>query len=172
MSKGTKPFILLSFIFSVLTLTGCATANHIKPGEKASKVVINKEDRRLYLYDHGQMMASYPIDLGRSPYGPKLREGDYKTPEGNYHITFHNPHSHYTEALGVSYPNTKDRANAAKLGVKPGGSIEIHGYPKGVYWDNILKGQDWTDGCIALNNHDIKQVAAAVPNGTPVTIEG
>ncbi|MEP6636389.1 MAG: L,D-transpeptidase [Acidobacteriota bacterium] len=31
-------------------------------------------------------------------------------------------------------------------------------------------GSDWTWGCVALENEDIKELFGAVPVGTPVTI--
>ncbi|MFN2516109.1 MAG: L,D-transpeptidase family protein [Pyrinomonadaceae bacterium] len=43
-----------------------------------------------------------------------------------------------------------------------GGLIYIHG--------NGAK-SDWTLGCVALENEDIRELFAAVPVGTPVTIK-
>ncbi|WP_443027732.1 L,D-transpeptidase family protein [Sphingopyxis sp. LC81] len=33
-----------------------------------------------------------------------------------------------------------------------------------------MPSRDWTDGCIALSNTEIKQLWDIVPDGTPITI--
>lgn len=134
------------------------------------QVVVNKHERQLYLYKNGKQVAAYHIVLGHDPVNPKEREGDSRTPEGLYHITFHTQNTPYTEAMGISYPNAKDRARAKQLGVNPGGGIEIHGYPKSVYMQARLQGKSWTAGCIGLDNHDMKALYQQVSNGTLVRI--
>ena len=37
------------------------------------------------------MIAEYPIKLGLNPYGHKQREGDFRTPEGNYELVCAQP---------------------------------------------------------------------------------
>ena len=47
----------------------------------------------------------------------------------------------------------------------------IHGIRNGLGWLGPLQRlHDWTRGCIALSDAQIDQVAAAVPDGTPVEI--
>ena len=47
------------------------------------RILIEKSARRLRLLnDNNEAMLSYPIALGRCPLGPKEREGDGRTPEG------------------------------------------------------------------------------------------
>ena len=67
--------------------------------------------------------------------------------------------------MRISYPNAADRAAAARMGKSPGGDIFIHGQPGGSPLTRIPR--DWTDGCIALSNAEIKQVWRLVKNGTP-----
>ena len=45
-----------------------------------------------------------------------------------------------------------------------GSLIEIHG--------DGGRGEDWTSGCVALENHDMDRLFARVSVGTPVTIIG
>jgi len=139
--------------------------------ESADRVVVEKAQRRLTLYHQGVALRSYQVALGFEPEGPKTREGDGRTPEGVYLIDRHKADSGYHLALHLSYPNAADRARAAALGVPPGGDIMIHGMRNGLGWLGPLhRLHDWTHGCIALSDAEIDEVAAAVPDGTPVEI--
>jgi murein L,D-transpeptidase YafK len=132
-------------------------------------ILVDKSDRTLTLIAGGATVATYAnIKLGDAPIGPKRVEGDEKTPEGRYTISGRNPGSRYHLSLRVSYPNTADKAAAARLGKSPGGDIFIHGQPNGSPLTRIPS--DWTDGCIALSNAEIKQVWRLVKNGTRITI--
>ncbi len=118
----------------------------------------------------GAPIISYPnIKLGDAPVGHKQFEGDEKTPEGVYHINGRNPGSSYHLSLRISYPNAADRANAAKQNKSPGGDIFIHGQPNFSPQKRIDR--DWTDGCIALTNAQIRQLWGLVKNGAKVTIK-
>jgi murein L,D-transpeptidase YafK len=82
-----------------------------------------------------------------------------------------NPHSRFHLALHISYPNAADRERARKLGVKPGGNIEIHGLGSTYGWIGSLQRHiDWTDGCIAVTNSEIEEIWNMVPTGTPLEI--
>ena len=68
----------------------------------------------------------------------------------------------------MAYPNAADRAYAKARGRSPGGDIFIHGQPNA--WPGPTLARDWTDGCIALSNAEIKQLWDIVPDGIPITI--
>lgn len=123
------------------------------------------------LMKDGHALKTYRIALGRVSIGPKERQGDHKTPEGQYVIDRKNPHSRFHLALHVSYPNAEDMERARNADVDPGGSIEIHGLPSqfallGSFQHDV----DWTDGCVAVSNREIDEVWRLVPVGTPVEI--
>jgi lipoprotein-anchoring transpeptidase ErfK/SrfK len=139
--------------------------------ETADRIVVKKSERRLYLLRANQAIAEYPIRLGLNPNGHKLREGDFRTPEGTYQLVRRNPRSDFFMSLEVSYPNDADRARAKQLGVKPGGLIMIHGLPNVLrkspeYYANF----DWTNGCIAVSNSDMVDIWLRTGLGTPVEI--
>lgn len=115
------------------------------------------------------MLRAYPVALGFSPEGDKAREGDGRTPEGRFTIDRRNAASAYTLSLGIDYPRPEDRARARKAGYSPGGDIMIHGQPNAVPDGSMLPG-DWTAGCIALSNAEIREIWQVVPIGTPVEI--
>jgi len=138
---------------------------------KAQKVLIVKSERKLYLLRAGRPYREYHIALGKNPVGPKEREHDQKTPEGNYTLDFKKADSSYYRAIHISYPSAADRAHAKKLGVNPGGSIMIHGQPNGWGWFSIIRQRfDWTAGCIAVSNGDMDEIWEAVEPGTPIEI--
>lgn len=138
---------------------------------KADRIVVHKTQRRLELMRAGQIIKRYKIALGGEPVGPKMRQGDHRTPEGNYVIDSRNAHSQFHRSLHISYPSAADRERARKLGVAPGGDIFIHGLPNGYGWIGAgHRARDWTDGCIAVTDQEIEEIWKEVDNGTPVEI--
>ena len=137
----------------------------------AEQILIEKSAHRLTLLRTGKSLRVYRISLGKNPIGRKEREGDGKTPEGQYVIDRKIIHSGFHRALHVSYPNTADRARAAALGVSPGGDIMIHGLKNGLGWLGPLhRFSDWTQGCVAVTNAEIEEIWDMVREGTPVKI--
>ena len=134
-------------------------------------VLVEKSARRLTLLSGGSPVRTYAVALGSQPVGPKIQEGDDRTPEGSYIIDRRNYNSAYHLSLHVSYPNEVDRARATALGVNPGGDIMIHGLPNGLGWvGQAHREHDWTHGCIAVTDSEIEEIASLVPDGTPVLI--
>jgi murein L,D-transpeptidase YafK len=132
-------------------------------------VIIDKSDRMMVLAEAGTVIKTYrDIKLGDAPIGHKQFEGDEKTPEGVYRVSGRNPGSRYHLSLRISYPNAADRTYAAARGRRPGGDIFIHGQPNGSAISRLP--HDWTDGCIALSNAEIREVWRLVKDGTRVTI--
>lgn len=138
----------------------------------ADHIVIIKSSRTMTLMNHDKVLKSYRVALGGVPVGAKQKQGDHKTPEGEYLIDAKNPHSQYHLALHISYPNAQDRRHARKLGVNPGGDIMIHGLPPGYASLGSKHTQwDWTEGCIAVTDEEIEEVWNLVQVGTRVEIK-
>jgi tetratricopeptide (TPR) repeat protein len=137
----------------------------------ADKILIEKKKRRLTLISRGEVLKTYKMALGGNPIGPKERQGDNKTPEGTYVIDSRNKDSRYHLSLHISYPNEKDKQRAKELGVSPGGDIMIHGIKNGFSWVGDLHTEvDWTKGCIAVTDEEIREIEKLAPNGTIVEI--
>ena len=135
-------------------------------GPEVTYVVVNKEDRRMFLMHHDQVLKDYKIRLGFAPVGHKEIEGDGRTPEGLYYIDRRNPNSRFYLSLGISYPNEQDIAHAKALGKSPGGEIFIHGQQNPFKRDK----NDWTWGCISVSNRQMEDVYAMVSDGTPIAL--
>jgi murein L,D-transpeptidase YafK len=152
---------------------------------KNPRIVVLKSKRRLELYSDGALVRTYKVGLGLNPVPDKKRQGDRATPEGDFYIFTKNDKSAFYLSLGISYPNAEDAerglrdglisrgrhdaiVKAIKRRAAPpqntalGGDIYIHGNGAG---------SDWTWGCVALENGDVKELFDAVPVGTPVRIE-
>lgn len=148
------------------------------------RIIVFKSDRRLELYSNGEMARTYRIGLGTNPVDDKVRQGDRRTPEGQFYVCIKNPKSQFYLSLGLSYPNEEDAERGLRDGLIDrarynqivnairgrrtppqntalGGEIFIHGHGSA---------SDWTWGCVALDNPDIKELFDAVPVGTPVLI--
>ena len=134
-------------------------------------ILVRKRERRLYLMRQNEVLRSYPISLGLSPFGHKMQEGDFRTPEGKYQLIRRNPRSEFFLSIEVSYPNEDDVARATKMGVRPGGAIMIHGLPNipRKSLDYYLR-NDWTDGCISVSNSDMVEIWMMTPPNTPIEI--
>lgn len=123
------------------------------------------------LYNGSTVLKKYRIALGNCPVGDKQREGDKKTPEGIYTIDRRKLDSAFTLALHISYPDQLHTRAARRNGVSPGGDIMIHGMRNGLGWIGKLHSCiDWTAGCIAVSNNEIREIARVVKDGTKIEI--
>ena len=139
--------------------------------EKADYVLVNKSEKTLTLKIKGKVIKQYHVVFGANPKGHKIQEGDERTPEGEYILDYKKSDSSFYKAIHISYPNSKDKENAKKLGVNPGGAIMIHGQPNGYGWFSfVLQKFNWTDGCIAVKNNEMDEIWDSVKIGTPITI--
>ncbi len=162
---------LAAVLLALPALAACDGAPVSPPaGAVADRIVVEKAARRMHLQRAGVTLKTYRISLGRNPAGHKQQEGDSRTPEGRYVIDAHNPQSRFHLSLRISYPNAEDRRRAAARGVSPGGDIFIHGLPNGTTSGAFFSGRDWTDGCIAVTNAEIREIWAMVKDGTPIEI--
>ncbi|MBW2443517.1 MAG: L,D-transpeptidase family protein [Deltaproteobacteria bacterium] len=157
-------YVLLALLFML-------QATNLMGDQKADEVLVIKSEKRLYLMNEGEAFASYHVAFGSNPKGHKQEQGDGRTPEGRYILDFKNAGSAYFKSIHISYPNAKDRIEARKRGVDPGGDIMIHGQKNGYGPLSILVQRfNWTNGCIALSDRDMEQVWMAIDPGTPIEI--
>jgi murein L,D-transpeptidase YafK len=148
--------------------------NHADPATaytSADQVVVHKGARRLELLRDGQVLATYRIALGLDPTGHKQREGDFRTPEGDYSLVRRNPNSEFFLSIQISYPSAADVRAARNRGWQPGGSIMIHGLPNRPRHPlQYYATRDWTDGCIAVSNAEMVEIWLMTDRNTPISI--
>ena len=139
--------------------------------DKIDIILVKKSERVLYAIKDDKVIKKYNIALGKNPNGHKKVEGDKKTPEGYYFIDGKNAKSKFFLSLHISYPNFHDKQIALKNKVNPGEHIAIHGLPPlNLLAQYLFDGADWTDGCIALNNSDMKELWDLTEEGTQILI--
>lgn len=139
--------------------------------ETADRVVVRKAERKLYLMKNGDVMRTYKVALGLEPEGHKLREGDFRTPEGSYQLVERKADSDFFLAIRISYPNDEDLRRARTRGVAPGGQIMIHGLPNNpTRSPEYYRRTDWTNGCIAVSNSDMVDIWLMTARDTPIEI--
>lgn len=147
------------------------------------RIEVRKSERRLCLLRGETVVGTYPLVLGSEPDQDKELEGDGRTPLGRFYVCDKGP-SQFHKWLGLSYPNLEDawrgrrHAQISWLefwyirvenlnGRIPyassalGGAVGIHG---GGTENN------WTLGCIAMENSDLDKLYAQVGVGTRVDI--
>lgn len=155
-------------------------------------IVVDTQQRTLTVMDGDRPLEIFTdISLGSRGAGLKRRQGDHITPLGEFRIGQVNENSRFDLFIGIDYPNLEyaERAyqektidivtyylirRALEAGRTPpqdtplGGFIGIHGIGAGD--PNIHANFNWTQGCIALNNEQIRRLAYWVQVGTRVDI--
>lgn len=132
-------------------------------------IIVEKSDRMVSVYANDTVLKIYGMSLGFTPKGTKRRRGDGKTPEGKFYVARKLPNSNFFKALLINYPDKKAAARGIDKGwitpnqyrqiredidncrvpldnTRLGSMIELHGSGGGPGY------QDWTWGCVALNN--------------------
>ena len=145
--------------------------------------VVTKRTRQLVVYDGDTAVFRARVVLGKNP-GDKRREGDRRTPEGEFYVCYRNPRSKYHRFLGLSYPNFEDAARGLRAGlVTPTQARRIRqavARQKCPPWNTPLGGEiglhgpcpnvTWTHGCIAMTRPQIERLDALLSLGDRVTI--
>ncbi len=148
-------------------------------------LLVKKSERKLLLFEGDNLLRTYDIVLGFAPEGDKEKRDDGKTPEGEFYVAVKNPESKYVLGLGLSYPNREDAERGLKSGlISPEQHAAIllainekrmppQDTPLGseIYIHGGGTAKDWTWGCMALEDNEIKELYEAVPAGTKVIIE-
>lgn len=141
------------------------------------RLVISKSRHRMEAWSGTRLVKIYRVAVGRGGAGPKLMEGDNRTPEGLYRVVRRFPSRKYHRFLLLSYPNDRDRraflqarrAGRIPAGARIGGQIGIHGEKRGF---RLLphKWVDWTQGCVAVDDDEIEELYTAVAPDARVEI--
>lgn len=156
--------LIILCLLSLSLVAGCSRFSTYD-GPEVTRIEVHKGTRQMYLLNGDDVLESYEFELGFAPVGDKSVEGDGRTPEGRYFIDRRNPNSAYYLSIGISYPNAEDIAAALELGESPGGDIFIHGTNR-----PFRRVDDWTAGCIAVSNREMRQIYAMVQDGTVIDI--
>jgi murein L,D-transpeptidase YafK len=153
---------------------------------------IDVDERAVFVMEGDRAIQTFHnIAMGKNGVTPDKVLNDGKTPLGSYRIRRINDESRFHLFFGLDYPSLEQAANAymanrisaAQLeaiyraherGEEPssstplGGAIGIHGVGSGDM--RIHENFDWTDGCIALTNEQVDELAKWIGLGTLVVV--
>lgn len=128
---------------------------------QATQIVLRLAERKVYVYDDEQVLASYPVAIGAS---------DTPTPTGEFEVfqmivdpSWENPWTGEVfppgpdSALGVRWIGFVEQSN---------GIIGFHGTPT---LDSI--GQAASNGCVRMRNEDVVALFAYAQMGMTVIVE-
>jgi murein L,D-transpeptidase YafK len=141
-------------------------------------IIVDKSDYELKVYDDEGWYATYPIVFGSKDLSDKMKEGDKRTPDGQFKVILKKIHAKWGPELLLDYPNDvsvqKFKQRKAQ-GLIPknaniGNGIAIHATRPNEEWtvDNFY---NWTDGCVSVKYTEMKDLFSYIPVGTPVTIQ-
>jgi len=131
------------------------------------------------------------ISIGSGGAAEIHRRGDETTPRGVFHVSWIDRHSRYGTFYGFDYPSEHIARRAYSEGIISraefdaiikalehhrlppqntplGGRLGIHGIGRGD--PRIHEAFNWTNGCVALTNTQIRQLSRWVDLGTRVVI--
>jgi murein L,D-transpeptidase YafK len=158
----------------------------LAPGQAAAEtwILIDTRERTLQVLDGEQIVRRYEnIAIGQSGAAPRRALGDNQTPLGTFRISSIREETRYHRFFGISYPALDDALRAHRsgkisdadmaairraheLGLEPppstplGGNIGIHGLGGGD--PRVHEDFNWTNGCIALTNEQVDDLAGWV----------
>ena len=158
------------------------------------EIVIVRDQNQLLIKKDKNTIKTFHAAFGSGGRQAKVREGDRKTPKGYYRIHEVRSSNQFLTFMQLNYPNMNDAKNALKSGLIDrkeyrrilgahlynelppqntvlGGLIGIHGIGSETQEKiDIHEISNWTKGCIALRNSEIRELQKYVSHGTPVII--
>nr|WP_217359368.1 L,D-transpeptidase [Anabaena sp. UHCC 0204] len=139
-----------------------AINNSRKPvtAQDGTQVVVDLSDRRAYVSRYDEVIASYPIAIGKK---------GWETPTGNFQIMHKEHHPIWRHPItGAIFEGGTDSPLGDRwIGFWSDGRNEIgfHGTP------NVdLVGAAVSHGCLRMRNSDVKMLYSQVSIGTPVLV--
>jgi lipoprotein-anchoring transpeptidase ErfK/SrfK len=146
---------------SLASITG--TINNTSPAVSASdttQVVVDLSDRRVYVSRYDEVIASYPIAIGKK---------GWETPTGNFKVIHkeHHPIWRHPITGAIFDGGTNSPLGDRWIGFWSDGRNEIgfHGTP-----DVDLVGAAVSHGCLRMRNPDVRMLYSQVPLNTPVLV--
>jgi len=189
-----KAVFFAVLLLIALSMSGVPNGGVFATPDNRISLTIYKSRREMHLQRGKHTVRVFRVFLGSSPLGHKLRQGDNKTPEGNYRVVDKKISDKFHRFIGINYPNAHDAELAFRQGritawekarikravyegVRPpaetvlGGHLGIHGIGDDERFKlKLIEDMDWTNGCIAVTNAEIRELYRQLPIGTLVRI--
>jgi lipoprotein-anchoring transpeptidase ErfK/SrfK len=125
-----------------------------------NRLVIDLSDRRVYVYQTDQVVASFPLGVGKK---------GWETPLGNFEVIHmqHDPVWKHPITGKIFEAGPDSPLGDRWIGFWSDGHNEIgfHGTP-----DDSLVGTAVSHGCLRMRNPDVRMLYQKVKMGTPVSV--
>ena len=155
-------------------------------------VLIDTKSKTVFVMNKSKPVKAFKgASFGRGGVGQKRERGDKITPVGSYKIGWENSASQFGHFFGLTYPSIRDANEGVihrKISIKDyhaiilahaegrtppqdtplGGRVGIHGLRPGDL--PLHKVANWTFGCIALTNEQIKDLSNYLKIGMIIII--
>lgn len=154
---------------------------------------LSVKDRRLSVVRGHRVIHEIPhFAIGINGAVDLRTRGSAMTPKGEFRVERINPNSRFATFIGINYPNPRvaDQALARGL-ITPEEALQIHRHYRQYrlsYPDTSLGGHigihglgnrdpflnqrvDWTEGCLAVENDQVRLLHSLVEIDTPVLIQ-
>jgi lipoprotein-anchoring transpeptidase ErfK/SrfK len=129
-------------------------------GSAQTQVVVDLSDRRTYVYRYDQVIASYPIAIGKK---------GWETPTGSFQVIHKEHHPIWKHPITgeIFEAGTDSPLGDRWIGFWSDGRNEIgfHGTP-----NTDLIGAAVSHGCLRMRNPDVRMLYEQVDLGTPVLV--
>ncbi|MBW4470669.1 MAG: L,D-transpeptidase [Stenomitos rutilans HA7619-LM2] len=127
----------------------------------AVRVVVRLSQRRVYVYRGDQVLAKYPIAIGKR---------GWETPTGRFQVLSKekNPVFKNFRTGQLIYPGPDNPLGSRWIGIWTDGKTQIGFH--GTNQEELL-GQAVSHGCIRMRNRDVTTMFEQVPIGTAVMVE-
>ncbi|EAZ91007.1 L,D-transpeptidase [Crocosphaera chwakensis] len=161
-SEGTPPATPSTELPVTLPLEEAAIVTPEETIETlATRVVLNLKERKVYVYQDDQVIANYPVAIGKP---------GWETPRGEFSVIqmvedpqWKNPWNGRVSAAGPNSPLGERWIGFWREGGK---YIGFHGTP-----GEHVMGQAVSHGCVRMRNQDVKALYELVQTGIPVIVQ-
>ncbi len=151
-----------------IVLCGWSTNGNAEgcPGGRENAIVVHAGTHLLSLCEASHAVRSFNVRIGHHGIG-KIREGDGKTPTGDYSLGVPRPSRKYGIFIPIGYPTAAQSSKGYT-----GGAVGVHGPHRLLKW--LRRAVNWfdtTDGCIGLaTDEEMAEVANWVSHHPNVRI--
>jgi murein L,D-transpeptidase YafK len=164
----------------------------VEPQRTDPWVLIDGRSKRMTVYRRsGPPIVFDGVAFGAAGVKQKRRAGDDATPKGTYTVGWIRKQSKFVHFIGLTYPSLDDAARGYQSGVIDqrtferikraveqgrippqdtalGGFIGIHGVGRGSL--SVHRMANWTAGCVAVDNKQIRELSTLIRPGIQVEI--
>ncbi len=156
--------------------------DYLTPVQKITKphIFVYKAKRRMYVVQSNVLVRDYPVGLGLNSIGDKEHDKDGRTPEGDFRVSLKSYEAQSEELSDSSLPDGQEPLNDLTVPHNARNTIIALEANNALASDAPHESEvliraggahrDWTQGCIALYDSDMEELARFVSNGTPVSI--